>query len=406
MSVSQCTKQKLRFNRGANEKGHSTKYIFAFYVEIPSIVRYSINLWKEPLGRTDFSSDLWIVTHVTHILENNQFKSFLKEGLQDIFATCMFFRIRIADFFGHLGTVVWYVHLLQVVRISGIIGSNKLLDSIEAQNAFKYRAALWSEENLTTKKFHSRTTHAATLHHTIWERATPFTIFLIQMTLRIGYNLSYQPIKILLWDRVIDYINIIRGSTDTRNTVNHIFHVVSLKAMHLMNTPCSVEGVVAPTNHVATIEMGTNVIGGVSRTPNALLDASHVYYEWEFWLHFINWEVENRQGLGKITYSNPIPLVGTRNIANEIFHCVHLECPSEHSIFLLMKHEKQQIPEEKELFKRNDSETEGSRENSSRHSNGGHDGANAMKENIKIVALWKMDIVPQKNKVKIKKPLS
>ncbi|XP_037896642.1 uncharacterized protein LOC119641841 [Glossina fuscipes] len=63
--------------------------------------------------------------------------------------------------------------------------------------------------------------------------------------------------------------------------------------MHLMNTPCSVEGVVAPTNHVATIEMGTNVVGGVSRTPNALLDASHVYYEWEFWLHFINWEVEN-----------------------------------------------------------------------------------------------------------------
>ncbi|KAL9875565.1 BTB/POZ domain-containing protein 9-like isoform 1-T6 [Glossina fuscipes fuscipes] len=83
--------------------------------------------------------------------------------------------------------------------------------------------------------------------------------------------------KIWLWDRVIDDILVIRCSAETRNTVNHIFHVVSLKAMHLMNILSLVGGVVAPMNHVATIKMGTSVVEGVSRTPNVLLDANIVY---------------------------------------------------------------------------------------------------------------------------------
>lgn len=48
----------------------------------------------------------------------------------------------------------------------------------------------------------------------------------------------------------------------------------------------------------------------------------------------------------------PIPvvfirIVGTRNTANEIFHCVHLECPSQDPNFLLIEKEKQRSIEEK-----------------------------------------------------------
>lgn len=79
-----------------------------------------------------------------------------------------------------------------------------------------------------------------------------------------------------------------------------------------------------------------------------------------------------------------IRVVGTRNTANEIFHCVRLECPPGHLTFLLMKHEKQQIAEEKELFKRNDTEMGGSGEISPRNSNDGNEGTNAMEEDGQI----------------------
>lgn len=49
---------------------------------------------------------------------------------------------------------------------------------------------------------------------------------------------------------------------------------------------------------------------------------------------------------------NPLPvvfirIVGTRNTANEIFHCVHLECPSQDPNVLLIEKEKQRAVEEK-----------------------------------------------------------
>lgn len=35
-------------------------------------------------------------------------------------------------------------------------------------------------------------------------------------------------------------------------------------------------------NNLATIEMGTSAVEGVSRTPNVLLDGNHIYYDWDF----------------------------------------------------------------------------------------------------------------------------
>lgn len=42
--------------------------------------------------------------------------------------------------------------------------------------------------------------------------------------------------------RAVRYIKLV----GTHNTVNNIFHVVSLKAMHLANIPRLIDGVVAP----------------------------------------------------------------------------------------------------------------------------------------------------------------
>lgn len=62
-----------------------------------------------------------------------------------------------------------------------------------------------------------------------------------------------------------------------------------------------------------------------------------------------------------------IRIVGTRNTANEIFHCVHLECPSQDPNFLLIEKEKQHtIGEKKQQRKLVDSPPSSSRESTLR----------------------------------------
>lgn len=120
--------------------------------------------------------------HAPHILQNKTFKSLSKEAVQEILRRECFFDPKMQIFLAvwkwskhnrntDIRAVVSYVrlplmdlsYLLQVVRPSDIIDPNELLDAIEAENAFKYlkyRTALWSEENVATEKFHSRTIHS------------------------------------------------------------------------------------------------------------------------------------------------------------------------------------------------------------------------------------------------------
>uniref|UniRef100_A0A1A9WPM9 F5/8 type C domain-containing protein n=1 Tax=Glossina brevipalpis TaxID=37001 RepID=A0A1A9WPM9_9MUSC len=255
------------------------------------------------------------------------------------------------------------------------------------------------------------------------------------------------------WDRIIDYSQYHCRSwqflyfqarpvryiklVGTHNTVNkvggdlkNVFHVVSLEALHLMNIPRVVEGIVTPTGNVATIEMGAIVVDGVSRTRNALLNGNYVDYDWDSgytchqlgsgeilvrlgieiyaFLHsgikydiflkfsaqpyyvgsmrLLLWDCDDRTYSFYIETSTNqkdwtmvidkrdeqarswqnftftarpvvfIRIVGTRNTANEIFHCVHLECPSEDPNFLLIENEKQRIAEDKKQLKSNDNE--------------------------------------------------
>lgn len=69
------------------------------------------------------------------------------------------------------------------------------------------------------------------------------------------------------------------------------------------------------------------------------------------WVMVVDKRNEQTRSWQNFAFS-PIPvvfirIVGTRNTANEIFHCVHLECPSQDLNFLLAEKEKQRLVEEK-----------------------------------------------------------
>ncbi|KAL9879720.1 BTB/POZ domain-containing protein 9-like [Glossina fuscipes fuscipes] len=429
------------------------------------------------------------------ILQHETFKNLSKESLEEILRRDSFFAPEVQIFLAvwewgkhnrnvDIQSVVSYVrlplmnldHLLQVVRPSGILDPNKLLDAIEEQSTskyLKYRAALWPKENVATAKFASRTiygeypTQLLNGDITSYDMEKGYTRHGITdandngVMVELGTICLINHIKILLWDRdnraysyfievsanQIQWDRIINYSqyhcrswqflyfqarpvryiklVGTHNTVNKVFHVVSLEAMHIMNIPRVVEGIVAPTSNVATIEMGAVVVDGVSRTRNALLNGNYVDYDWDSgytchqlgsgeilvrlaqpyyvgsmrlllwdcddrtysfyietstnqkdWTMVIDKRDEQARSWQNFTFTaRPvvfIRIVGTRNTANEIFHCVHLECPSEDPNSLLIENEKR-LAEDKEQVKPYDTEPSTSREisnnkNSSRHS--------------------------------------
>uniref|UniRef100_A0A1B0AIK8 BTB/POZ domain-containing protein 9 n=1 Tax=Glossina pallidipes TaxID=7398 RepID=A0A1B0AIK8_GLOPL len=430
------------------------------------------------------------------ILQHETFKNLSKESLEEILRRDSFFAPEVQIFLAvwdwgkhnrnvDIQSVVSYVrlplmnldHLLQVVRPSGILDPNKLLDAIEEQSTskyLKYRAALWPKENVATAKFASRTIHGECPTQllngdiTSYDMEKGYTRHCMSdandsgVVVELGTICLINHIKILLWDRdnraysyfievsanqiqwdrVIDYSQYHCRSwqflyfqarpvryiklVGTHNTVNKVFHVVSLEAMHIMNIPRVVEGIVAPTGNVATIEMGAVVVDGVSRTRNALLNGNYVDYDWDSgytchqlgsgeilvrlaqpyyvgsmrlllwdcddrtysfyietstnqkdWTMVIDKRDEQARSWQNFTFTaRPvvfIRIVGTRNTANEIFHCVHLECPSEDPNSLLIENEKQRLAEDKKQLTLNDTEPSTSREisnnkNSSRHS--------------------------------------
>ncbi|KAG8235190.1 hypothetical protein J437_LFUL014154 [Ladona fulva] len=77
--------------------------------------------------------------------------------------------------------------------------------------------------------------------------------------------------------RVVKYIRIV----GTYNTVNKVFHVVSMEASY-DPTPVILErGLIVPKHNVARVECSASVIEGVSRSRNALLDGNTSNYDWD-----------------------------------------------------------------------------------------------------------------------------
>ncbi|CAG9585880.1 unnamed protein product [Danaus chrysippus] len=188
---------------------------------------------------------------------------------------------------------------------------------------------------------------------------------------RSWQNLYFEP-------RVVQYIKVV----GTSNTVNKVFHAVSLEAMHTSVVPPLCEGLVRPVHNVATLELSAVVIEGISRSRNALLNGDTEHYDWEqgytchqlgsgaivvqlaqpymlsslrmlLWdcdyrhysyyvevsLNYWHWDMvadRTRDACRswQVIYFTPRPvsiirIVGTNNSVNEVFHLVHLECPSQ-----------------------------------------------------------------------------
>ncbi|XP_015181640.1 PREDICTED: BTB/POZ domain-containing protein 9 isoform X2 [Polistes dominula] len=179
--------------------------------------------------------------------------------------------------------------------------------------------------------------------------------------------------------RVMLYIRIV----GTNNTVNKVFHVVSFEAYYTNHTEKLSNGFIIPKRNVATLQLSASVTEGVSRFRNTLLNGNISDYDWDsgYTCHQLGsgsisiqlgqpyiidsmglllWDCDDRSYSYYIEVSGnnstwdriidktreqcrswqilhfypPRPvvfirIVGTHNTANEVFHCVHFECPSQ-----------------------------------------------------------------------------
>ncbi|KAH8028026.1 hypothetical protein HPB51_012612 [Rhipicephalus microplus] len=74
----------------------------------------------------------------------------------------------------------------------------------------------------------------------------------------------------------------------THNTVNRVFHAVSLECRHIASEedeeeplPELEEGLVVPHENVATVARSAYVVEGVSRSRNALINGDTSKYDWD-----------------------------------------------------------------------------------------------------------------------------
>lgn len=77
--------------------------------------------------------------------------------------------------------------------------------------------------------------------------------------------------------RVVQFIRVV----GTHNTVNKVFHVVSLEALYSEKILQLHQGLVMPQENVATLSHSALVIEGVCRSRNALLNGDTSQYDWD-----------------------------------------------------------------------------------------------------------------------------
>ncbi|GAB0091414.1 BTB/POZ domain-containing protein 9 [Sergentomyia squamirostris] len=407
--------------------------------------------------------------NTTDILKHDTFKGLSQQSLIGILERDSFSAPEVAIFTAvrewcavnsesNIDLVVSYVRLplmnleqlLTVVRPSGIIDPDRLLDAIEKKTTSKflpYRGALWPDENVASPKYDSRTIQGELRSSLLdgdtdsYDMERGYTRHTINeandqgIVVELGAICIINHIKLLLWDkdvrsycyyieisvnqvnweRVIDHreyncrswqflyfparaVRYIR-LVGTHNTVNKVFHVVSLEATFTANVPPLHNGIVAPASNVATLEMSAIVVDGVSRTRNVLINGDAKNYDWDYGftchqlvsgmilvqlgqpyfigsLRLLLWDLDDRNYCFYIETSTNrknwelvvdkrsepvrswqhftftprpvvfIKIVGTYNTANEIFHCVHFECPSQDPNYLQTKKElEKQIPQ-------------------------------------------------------------
>ncbi|XP_077494297.1 BTB/POZ domain-containing protein 9-like [Amblyomma americanum] len=338
--------------------------------------------------------------------------------------------------------------LLNVVRPTGLVCPNTLLDAIKLRTETRdadrpYRGCLLPGENVATQLHGAQVLQgemrSALLdgdtqgydmergftRHPIDEAQPPQGILV-----RLGAPCILNHLLLLLWDkdnraysyyievsvdqqdwvrvvdhsrylcrswqrlyfkpRVVQYIHIV----GTHNTVNRVFHAVSLECKHVGGGvvlslegaeepfPELEEGLVVPRENVATVAQSAYVVEGVSRSRNALINGDTAKYDWDSGytchqlgngaivvqlaqpyrvdsMRLLLWDCDSRQYSYYVEVSvdqqnwnmvadkrnelcrswqllrfprQPVVfvrIVGTHNTANEVFHCVHFECPAQ-----------------------------------------------------------------------------
>ncbi|KAI2658080.1 BTB/POZ domain-containing protein 9 [Labeo rohita] len=187
---------------------------------------------------------------------------------------------------------------------------------------------------------------------------------------------SWQHLYFL--ERVCRFIRVV----GTHNTVNKVFHLVALECMYTQRPFTLEKGLLVPTENVATVQACASVVEGVSRCRNALLNGDTSHYDWDSGytchqlgsgaiviqlaqpymlgsMRLLLWDCDERsysyyvelstnqqhwvrvvdrtkvacRSWQTLTFDRQpasfIRIVGTHNTANEVFHCVHFECPAQ-----------------------------------------------------------------------------
>ncbi|XP_069811023.1 BTB/POZ domain-containing protein 9 [Dendropsophus ebraccatus] len=325
--------------------------------------------------------------------------------------------------------------LLNVVRPSALLTPDSILDAIKVRSESRdmdlnYRGMLIPEENIATMKYGAQVVKGE-LKSALLDGDTQnydldhgFSRHPIEDDCRSGLEVKLgQPsiinhIRLLLWDRdsrsysyyievsmdELDWIRVIDHSqfycrswqklyfparvcryvriVGTHNTVNKVFHLVAFECMFTHKTFTLEQGLMVPSENVATIAECASVIEGVSRSRNALLNGDTKNYDWDSGytchqlgsgaivvqlaqpymigsIRLLLWDCDDRsysyyievstnqqqwtmvadrtkvpcRSWQTITFDRQptcfIRIVGTHNTANEVFHCVHFECPAQ-----------------------------------------------------------------------------
>ncbi|XP_053988231.1 BTB/POZ domain-containing protein 9 [Hylaeus volcanicus] len=326
--------------------------------------------------------------------------------------------------------------LLNIVRVSGLVTPEAILDAIAAKTQIRdsdlnYRGRLFIDENVAHPihgaqvlqgEMRSHLLDGDTNNYDMERGYTRHTITESQehgILIKLGTQCIINHVKMLLWDkdmrsysyylevsmdqkdwvRVIDHTEYFCRSwqylyfeprvvlyiriVGTNNTVNKVFHVVSFEAYYTNHTEKLCNGFVVPSRNIATMDRSATVTEGVCRSRNALLNGDTSNYDWDSGytchqlgsgsilvqlgqpyiidsMRLLLWDCDDRtysyyievsgnswnwvlvadktreacRSWQTIHFSPPRPvvfirIVGTHNTANEVFHCVHFECPAQ-----------------------------------------------------------------------------
>ncbi|XP_043193007.1 BTB/POZ domain-containing protein 9-like [Amphibalanus amphitrite] len=326
--------------------------------------------------------------------------------------------------------------LVNVVRPSGVISPDAILDAIKTKvesrdRELPYRGCLLPDENVCTPRHGAQTVRGDMRSFLLngdtsaFDMERGFTRHAIDdacsdncIEVRLGMPCIINHIKMLLWDKDMrsysyyvevsmdecDWVRVVNHSryhcrswqtlyfpprvvrsirvVGTNNTVNKMFHLVSLEASYCSRPEPTENGLIVPRENVATLQRSAMVIEGVSRSRNALLNGDTDKYDWDHGytchqlgsgsvvvqlgqpvlldsMRMLLWDCDDRtygyyievstnqrdwtivcdrsrshcRSWQVVTFKRRpvvfIRIVGTRNSANEVFHCVHFECPAQ-----------------------------------------------------------------------------